>query len=89
LAKGKWLEEVPPTEKEQEKEKKKKKRASAEEFELWEVGMSGPTPGAPAEEEPVRLKKRQLRRPASREDGTTTISVDRFTAKGLPTRTTV
>jgi hypothetical protein len=52
-AKGKWLEEVPPTEKEQEKEKKKKKRASAEEFELWEVGTSGPAPGSPAEEEPT------------------------------------
>jgi hypothetical protein len=56
---GKWLEEVPPTEKEQEKEKKKK-RASAEEFELWEVGMSRPAPGSPAEEEPVRPKKRRL-----------------------------
>jgi hypothetical protein len=59
-AKGKWLEEVPPTEKEQEKEKKKKKRASAEEFELWEIGTSRPAPGSPAEEEPVRLKKRRL-----------------------------
>jgi hypothetical protein len=88
-AKGKWLEEVPPTEKEQEKEKKKKKRASAAEFELWEIGTSGPALGSPAEEEPVRPKKRRLQRPASRENGTTTISVDRFPAKGPPTRTTV
>jgi hypothetical protein len=85
----KWLEEVPPTEKEKEKEKKKRKRSSAEEFELWEIGTSGPTPDSPAEEEPVRPKKRWLRRPASREDGTTTIAVDQFPAKGPPTRTTV
>jgi hypothetical protein len=38
LAKGKWLEEVPPTEKEKEKEKKRKK-LPAEQFELWEIGL--------------------------------------------------
>jgi hypothetical protein len=76
-AKGKWLEEVPSTEKEkeQEKEKEKKKRKRA--------------PPSPAEEEPERPKKRRLRRPASREDGTTTISVDGNPARGPPTRTTV
>jgi hypothetical protein len=37
-AKGKGLEEVPPTEKQQEKEKKKKKRASEEAVEIWEIG---------------------------------------------------
>jgi hypothetical protein len=35
-AKGKWLEEVPPTEKEQEKEKKKKKKRASD-FEIWEI----------------------------------------------------
>jgi hypothetical protein len=89
LAKGKWPEEVPPTEKEQEKEKKKKKRASEEAVEFWEIGTSRDAPDSPAEEEPVRPKKRWLRRPASREDKTTTISVDRNPAKGPPTRTTV
>jgi hypothetical protein len=88
-AKGKCLEEVPPTEKEKEKEKKKKKRSSVEEFELWEIGTSGPALDLPAEEEPIRLKKRRLQRPASREDGTTTIAVDRFPTKGPPTRTMV
>jgi hypothetical protein len=88
-AKGKWLEEVPSTEKEKEKEKKKKKRASGEAFEFWEIGTSRAAPDSPAEEEPVRPKKRRLRRPTSREDGTTTISVDRNPARGPPTRTTV
>jgi hypothetical protein len=80
-AKGKGLEEVPPMEKEKEKEKKKK-RPPAEEFELWEIGPSGPALDSLAKEEPGRPKKRWLRRPASREDGTTTIAVDRFPAKG-------
>jgi hypothetical protein len=88
-AKGKWPEEVQPTEKEQEKEKKKKKRTQEEAFEIWELGTSRQAPASPAEEEPERPKKRRLRRPSSREDGTTTISVDRNPAKGPPTRTTV
>jgi hypothetical protein len=58
LAKGKWLEEVPSTEKEKEKEKKKKKKKpSAEQFELWEIGPSGAAPDSSPEEEPVRPKK--------------------------------
>jgi hypothetical protein len=86
-AKRKWLEEVPPTKEEQEK--KKKKKPPAGEFELWEIGPSGAIPDSPPEEEPVRTKKRRLRRPASREDRTTTIVVDRFQAQGPPTRTMV
>jgi hypothetical protein len=89
--KAKWLEEVPPMEKEQEKEKKKKKkkRMPEEAVEIWEIGTPRHAPASSAEEEPVRPKKRRLRRPASREDGTTTISVNRNPAKGPPTRTTV
>jgi hypothetical protein len=76
-------------EKESEKEKKKKKRASAEAFEIWEIGTSRHAPNSPAEEEPARPKKRRLGRPTSREEGTTTISVDRNPAMGPSTRTTV
>jgi hypothetical protein len=83
-------EEAPPTEEEEkEKKKKKKKKPPVGEFELWEIGPSGVIPDSPPEEEPVRPKKRRLRRPASREDGATTIAVDRFPAQGPPTRTTV
>jgi hypothetical protein len=56
-AKGKWLEEVPSTEKEKEKEKKKKKKkksALREAVEFWEIGTSRDAPDSPAEEEPVR-----------------------------------
>jgi hypothetical protein len=82
-AKWKWLEEVQPTEKEKEKEKKKKKKKPpAEQFELWEIGTSGAVPDSPPEEEPIRPKKRRLRRPASREEGTMTIAVDRFPTQG-------
>jgi hypothetical protein len=93
-AKGKWLEEVPPTEeqekeREKEKEKRKRKRAPGEEYEYWEIGTSRDAPPSPAEEEPERPKRRRLRRPTSREDGTTTISVHRNPARGPPTRTTV
>jgi hypothetical protein len=90
-AKGKWLEEVPSTEKEKEKEKekRKRKRAPGEEYEFWEIGTSRDAPPSPTEEEPERPKRRRLRRSASREDGTTTISVDRNPARGPPTRTTV
>jgi hypothetical protein len=80
-AKGKWLEEVLPTEeekeKEKEKEKKKRKRVPGEEYEYWEIGTSRDAPPSPAEEEPERPKRRRLRRPTFREDGTTTIAVDR------------
>jgi hypothetical protein len=76
LAKGKWLEEVPPTEeqekereKEKEKEKRKRKRAPREEYEYWEIGTSRDAPPSPAEGEPERPKKRRLRRPTSREAG--------------------
>jgi hypothetical protein len=55
-AKGKWLEEVPSTEKEKEKEKKKKKRASGEAYEFWEIETSRDAPDSPAEEEPERPK---------------------------------
>jgi hypothetical protein len=92
-AKGKWLEEVPPTEeekeKEKEKEKKKKKRVSGEAYEYWEIGTSRDAPPSLAAEEPERPKRRRLRWATAREDGTTTISVDRNPARGPPTRTTV
>jgi hypothetical protein len=57
-AKGKWVEEVPSTEKEEEKEKKKKKRAPGEEYEYWEIGTSRDAPPSPTEEEPERPKRR-------------------------------
>jgi hypothetical protein len=63
-AKGKGLEEVPPTEAEEEKErekerakekeKKKNKRAPGAEYEYWEVGTSRDGPTLLAAEEPAR-----------------------------------
>jgi hypothetical protein len=74
-AKGKWPEVVKP---------KKKKPVD-----LWEICTSGTSPELMPGEEPIRPKKRRLRRPASREEGTTTIVVDRFPSQGPPTRTVV
>jgi hypothetical protein len=91
--KGKGLEAVSPTgaekEQEKEKEKKKKKRAPSEVYEYWETGTSRDAPPSPAAGTPTKPKRRRLRRAVAREDGTTTISVDRNPVRGPPTRTTV
>jgi hypothetical protein len=93
LAKGKQLEEVTPIEvekeQEKEKEKKKRKRAPGEVYEYWETGTSRDAPPSPAAEEQERPKRRRLCRAIAREDGTTTVSVDRNPVRGPPTRTTV
>jgi hypothetical protein len=57
--------------------------------ELWEIGPSGASPEPLPEPDPIRPRRRRLRRPASRGEDAGTVAIVQFPAQGPPRKTMV